>query len=332
MAQGVGSDASRALTVVWVLLSLTFVFVLLRLYVRVKLTARERWAADDYYYFASFILFLIYVILIQVSAEYGLGQDISAIRSPEDVSRGILSELVGQTFLIAGNITSKLAVGYFLIILDADGSLRKYILAPVIIFGVSVTITTIVSWLSCQPIAYLWDRRLNGHCDVDPAPTAFIAGVLSVLVDLWYAGFPWYLLLWPSDARQWSLPKRQRITVALSLSLGVVAAGFGIKRATELNRLASPNYLKDTLELVIWHSAELAVTLMATGIPAIFPLYKRQLNWLLDMISTCANRRQKGNRIDEEIGRFGMHTIGGTPCAASWQANPSTQAIIKTPS
>lgn len=58
MAQGVGSDASRALTVVWVLLSLTFVFVLLRLYVRVKLTARERWAADDYYYFASFVSLL----------------------------------------------------------------------------------------------------------------------------------------------------------------------------------------------------------------------------------------------------------------------------------
>ncbi|KAI1182354.1 hypothetical protein F5B17DRAFT_444305 [Nemania serpens] len=327
MVQGVGSDAARALTVVWLLLSLTFVFVLLRIYVRTKLTPPDRWAADDYYYFASFIFFLIYVVLIQISAESGLGQDISAIHS-QDVSRGILSELVGQAFLIAGNITSKLSVGYFLIILDTDGSLRKYILAPVIVFGVFVTITTLVSWFSCQPIAYLWDRHLDGRCDVDPAPTAFIAGVLSVLVDLWFAGFPWYLL------RQWSLPERQRIIIALSLSLGVIAAGFGIKRATELNRLASPNYLKDTLELVIWHSAELAVTLMATGIPAIFPLYKPQLNRLLDAIGSlpCFNRRPKPNLIDEEMGRFGMHTIGGTPCAPSWQANPSSQAIAKTPS
>lgn len=55
MVQGVGSDAARALTVVWLLLSLTFVFVLLRIYVRTKLTPPDRWAADDYYYFASFV-------------------------------------------------------------------------------------------------------------------------------------------------------------------------------------------------------------------------------------------------------------------------------------
>lgn len=146
------------------------------------------------------ILFFIYIVLIQVSAESGLGQDLSAIRSPEDVARGILCELVGQTFLIAGNITSKLSVGYFLIILDTDGSLRKWILAPVFVFGVFVTITTLVSWFSCRPVAYLWDRQLDGRCDVNPAPTAFIAGVLSVLVDLWYAAFPWYLLVWPSDS------------------------------------------------------------------------------------------------------------------------------------
>ncbi|KAI1114659.1 hypothetical protein F5Y14DRAFT_461250 [Nemania sp. NC0429] len=307
--QGVSSDASRALVAVWLLLGSTFVFVLLRLYVRFKLTKKERWAADDYYYFASFVFFFIYIILIQVSAQSGLGQDISDIRSPDDVSRGILCELAGQTFLIAGNITSKLSVGYFLIILDTDGSLRKWILGPVFIFGVSVTITTIVSWFSCQPIAYLWDRQLDGRCDVDPAPTAFIAGVLSVLVDLWYAGFPWYLLVWPSDFRDWSLPRRQRITIALSLSLGVVAAGFGIKRATELKRLASPNYLRDTLELVVWHSAELAVTLIATGIPAIFPLYKRELNWLLDTLSSLSfrSRRQQENKIDEEIEWFNVN-------------------------
>jgi hypothetical protein len=115
------------------------------------------------------------------------------------VSRGILSELIGQSFLISANITSKLSIGYFLIRLDFEKKHRRYILAPVIAFGVAVTITTLVSWFSCRPVAYLWDKSLDGRCDIDTVPPAIIAGVLSVLVDIWYAGFPWYMLVWKKE-------------------------------------------------------------------------------------------------------------------------------------
>ncbi|KAI1122825.1 hypothetical protein F5Y10DRAFT_270690 [Nemania abortiva] len=307
------------------------VSLVFRLYIRIYITPSTRWGNDDYYYFASFVLFFVYGILIQASAEFGLGRDTSDINSEDDITRGILCELIGQTFLIAANITSKLSVGYFLLLLDQDRKYRKYIYPPVIAFAISVAVTTLISWFSCRPIAYSWDRRLNGHCDISPIPTALIAGTLSVIVDLWYAGLPWYMLVW--DKKKFKqrnlIAERQRIGISVCLSLGILAAGFGIKRATELNRLGSANYLRDTAELVIWHVAELGVTLIATGIPICFiPLYKDELNWIVDKCSSFSRRNlwRKGKKLDDRMGKFGL-PISRTPYAVNMipsHANSST--------
>ncbi|KAI1146408.1 hypothetical protein F4825DRAFT_466547 [Nemania diffusa] len=312
MGQGVSSAASKTLAVVWILFSLTFLFVLLRLYIRIKITPNSRWGKDDYYYFASFVFFFLYIISIHVSAKFGLGRDISEINPPSDAARGILSELIGQTFLISGNISSKLSVGYFLLRLDFETKRRKCILAPIIAFSVAVTIATLISWFMCRPVAYLWDRSLDGRCNISPVPTAVIAGVLSVLVDLWYAVFPWHML------ERNLLPERQRIIISICLSLGVVAAIFGIKRATELNRLMAENYLKNTAKLIMWHSAELAVTLVSTGIPTCLPLYKKRLGCLIDKCSINLWGRRK--QLDDEMGIIGMYPVGRTPHNANKQA------------
>lgn len=55
--------------------------------------------------------------------------------------------------------------------------------------------TLLVSWLACQPVAYFWNKRLNGHCDIDPAISGCITGALSICVDLWYVAITWYILV-----------------------------------------------------------------------------------------------------------------------------------------
>lgn len=50
----------------------------------------------------------------------------------------------------------------------------------------------------------------------------------SVAVDLWYAALPWYLL------RRLSRPRREKILIQGSMSLGVIAAGCGIARALSI--------------------------------------------------------------------------------------------------
>ncbi|KAI1181326.1 hypothetical protein F4777DRAFT_573399 [Nemania sp. FL0916] len=194
MSDNSNGNVSVALTTMWLLVAIVFVFLVLRVYIRVAVTSRNRFGLDDYYYIVSFVSFQYPTLHynaatatdeLQVSTGYGLGQDLAAIGSLETASRGILLGFISQTVLIVGIIASKLSVGYFLAKVDILGKLRIHILVPAFVFAVALTISTIVDWFQCQPIAFLWDRRLNGTCNIDTDPSAFIAGVLIVLVDLW---------------------------------------------------------------------------------------------------------------------------------------------------
>ncbi|KAI0405526.1 hypothetical protein F4802DRAFT_597082 [Xylaria palmicola] len=315
MTQAIDSVTYAALRTVWVLVAVTFIFVLLRLYIRIKVL--DGYRADDLCYTIAFSCLLIYVILVQVSAQFGFGREVSEIESPDDVTRAILAEMIGQTFLIIGNVASKLAITFFLIKLANKRTHKISIWLPVIAFAIFVTIALIVSWLSCQPTSHTWDPRVPGECAVDPTPTAVIAGGISVLVDFWYAGFPWYLL-WGVN-----IAMKRKITILLSLSLGIIAGVCGIKRASELNNLRSSSYLKDTVELVVWHAAELSVTLIAIGISICFPIYGPALDRLISesewLSRICGQKR--GKRLDRDVGVFGLNTIGGTPYCGNGQAS-----------
>ncbi|TGJ87869.1 hypothetical protein E0Z10_g894 [Xylaria hypoxylon] len=317
MAQGVASNASMALVTLWALAGVTFIFVLLRLYTRIKVL--KMYGTDDHYYNAAFMLFIIYNILLQLSAEYGFGRDISEIDSQDDVNRAILYEIIGQTLLAIGNVFAKLSIGFFLSRLVTKRSHKVAIWTPVILFGLLAMASTLVFWFSCQPIAYRWNRRISGHCSIDPSPAAVLAGTSSVFVDLWYSGFPWYLLY------SINMPLREKIAIGSSMSLGVVAAACGIKRAVELSNIGSPNYPKDTVSLVVWHAAELSATMIGIGIPICLPLYKNTIARVLSRgsCSCCFSERHGCKESDGEMGVFGMHTIGGTPYASNGKVTPT---------
>lgn len=53
-----------------------------------------------------------------------------------------------------------------------------------------------------------------------------------------------------------------------------VRAGIcGIVRTVELGGISSKNYTFDTINLIIWSAAELAVTMVCIGIPVLRPLW-----------------------------------------------------------
>ncbi|KAI1262796.1 hypothetical protein F5Y18DRAFT_396320 [Xylariaceae sp. FL1019] len=311
---GPGDAALSALTTLWVLLSITFVFVVLRLYTRI--IAIKQFGIDDHCYNAAFILFLVYNVLLQISANFGFGRDIETIPSADYVAKAILYEAIGQTLLVIGTAVAKLSMGLFLLRLVTRRAHTIAIMVPIAIFSLLVVISLFVFWFSCQPTEYLWDRRIDGKCPINPAPVSVLAGSLSVAVDFWYAGFPWYLL--------WNLrmPQREKIVIASSMSLGIVAAACGIKRALELNKLGSSNYLKDTVDLIVWHAAEIAVTMIGIGIPVCLPLYKGALDRLFASERLWGKEAHNGMQQDILQGGLALYTIGGTPFASNEDAGP----------
>jgi hypothetical protein len=72
-------------------------------------------------------------------------------------------------------------------------------------------------WLSCVPLNYVYDRRIpGGHCPIDTRPTSYILCVSTVLVDFFFAIFPW-IIVWDLQ-----MPKREKYTIAGSMSLGLM--------------------------------------------------------------------------------------------------------------
>ncbi|KAJ4184480.1 hypothetical protein NW759_017023 [Fusarium solani] len=119
---------------------------------------------------------------------------------------------------------------------------------------------------------------------------------------------------------------REKIVVLCSLSLGVMyiknlssvtvqadhqtpsAGACGIRRTMNVSALSSPNYLEDTVSLVVWTAAEIAVTMVCIGIPVCRPLYKRYLEkWT----SRDASRYhpQNGEAIPYPLRTFGGSTL-----------------------
>lgn len=155
--------------------------------------------------------------MMTLAAKYGFGKDIVEITSRDDLSRAILYEAIGQTIMVTGTAVGKASLGLFLMRLVIDKKHKIALAVPAIIFFMFVAVALLVFWFSCRPIAFLWDRMIpGGRAILNPGPISMAAGVWSVIMDFWYAGFPWYLI-WKLN-----MPRREKIVIGGSMSLGVL--------------------------------------------------------------------------------------------------------------
>lgn len=73
-----------------------------------------------------------------------------------------------------------------------------------------------------------------------------------------------------------NMKRKEKITIACGLSLGVFAGICSVIRTVELRTLASKaNYVYDTAPMLIWSSSEICLTIICASIPVLRPLYVR---------------------------------------------------------
>ncbi|PIG84246.1 hypothetical protein AARAC_011139 [Aspergillus arachidicola] len=118
------------------------------------------------------------------------------------------------------------------------------------------------------PSKAIYDPRVPGRTIVSVTPFSVLLGSWCAAVDFYFAILPW-IFIWELNMRF-----KEKMTIAISLSLGFIAGICGIIRTIELGGLSSANYTEDTVPLIIWSAVELAVTLICVGIPTIRPLYR----------------------------------------------------------
>ncbi|KAG9255793.1 uncharacterized protein F5Z01DRAFT_699609 [Emericellopsis atlantica] len=303
---GMGGEAHWAMAVMWTFTAFVFLFLLLRIYTRV--VCLSSYGLDDHIYVVAFVFLLIFIIFVQLSAQIGFGVQIEYLQHDmARVTKATLYECIGQGFAIIGMSIAKASLGVFLLRLV---SLQWHRISVYVAMGL------LCFWLSCVPLAFVYDKRIpGGHCPIDTRPTSYILCVTTILVDAYFALLPWPVV--------WDLqmPRREKYTIALSLSLGLVAAAAGIKRTTTVEGLYTPNYLYDSVGLIVWSAVEMAVTLICIGIPVCMPLYRRVWRRLNNEQSSSGYQKQSGDQ--EGSSSVALRTIGGGYIGKDGQVLPA---------
>jgi hypothetical protein len=75
-----------------------------------------------------------------------------------------------------------------------------------------------------------------------------------------------------------NMKRKEKITIACGLSLGILAGTCSIVRTIELQSLSSlENYVYDTASMLLWSSSEVCLTVVCACTPVLRPLYVRMV-------------------------------------------------------
>ncbi|PLB43458.1 hypothetical protein P170DRAFT_440925 [Aspergillus steynii IBT 23096] len=255
----------KAVAVMWAMTFLSFILVPLRLYTRVYIIKAV--GVDDHIFNLAWVFLLLYSIFITIAGMHGFGQPITALAIDAAV-QAVYTEMIGQTFAVLGMAIAKLSLGFFLLRIVIEQWHRISIWISMVSLSLVSLVTAVIFWTQRLPSNSIYDPRVPGRTVVAVTPFSVLLGSWCAAVDFYFALLPW-IFIWKLNMKF-----KEKMSIAISLSLGFVACVCGIIRTIELGGLSSANYTEDTVSLVIWSGVELAVTLICVGIPTVRPLYR----------------------------------------------------------
>ncbi|KAA8622941.1 hypothetical protein PtrV1_04247 [Pyrenophora tritici-repentis] len=256
--------------VMWFQVVIGTVFVALRLYTRQYIVRNFGW--DDVLMIVNLITFVGYVGCISVGVTHGVGKKTAdIIRLELDYSKSIMWEAIGQGICIMGIAASKGSVAIFLLRIVMKRWHVAILWFCIITTAILCTITTTLLYTQCIPSAFLWDRTIKGgYCWLNFTQVGLTMGAWSASMDFVLAILPWHVIM------GLNMKRKEKITIACGLSLGVVAGACSIVRTIELQSLSSmENYVYDTASMLLWSSSEVCLTIICACIPVLRPLYVR---------------------------------------------------------
>ncbi|KAF7534199.1 hypothetical protein G7054_g6406 [Neopestalotiopsis clavispora] len=290
------NESAYMTSVLWGLTAVVLVFLVLRAYTRIVCVAS--YGIDDHFYALTCVLAVAFSSIMQVAAEHGYGQ---TDLDPDSRADSSFWRTLGQTFSIVATGTSKASVGLFLLRLTVVRWQRITIYILVVFMMTIGVLAAIFTWAACRPFAYTWDDRIEGGTCINTVPLSMILAMGTIGVDIFFAILPW-IFIWKLNA-----PRREKIIIAGSLSLGIFAAVAGAKRIMEVKGVRDV-----PVGVIVWSQTETAVTLICVGIPVCRPLLAKILK---KYGSTRPSKRSKTPSNDNAPEVMGLHTFGGSPMA-----------------
>jgi len=160
-------------------------------------------------------------------------------------------------------VWSKTSFALTMLRLMQNWKMKTFIWFIIVSMNLAMYLTIIFTWLRCTPPAKMT------QC-IAPVPYtnySIAAGAYSAAMDFVLAILPWPLI--------WGLQmkKKEKLGVAIAMSLGFFAGATAIMKCVSLPTMAKGDFTYDGAQLVIWGNAEVATTIMAASIPVLRVLF-----------------------------------------------------------
>ncbi|KAK8121730.1 hypothetical protein PG984_010400 [Apiospora sp. TS-2023a] len=288
----------------WSLVALSAIFLVARFYVKTTKHRGLWW--DDHVLAVSWIMIFVGVAILTYAVSLGFGQHITEIPMNTAANVQFLVYL-GSVFSLLGAAWSKTSFALTLVRIT-EGTLRTAIWVVITSINVALVTNAILPFLRCSPVEKNWNPLIvEGECwdsDILLGFTMF-AAAFSGAMDILLVLVPWFVIA------KTQMNSKDKLGVAICMSLGLMAGVTAFVRASQVPSLATPDFTYEDGHLVVWTIAEITTTIIAASIPVLRILYR-------DI--RPSNRRRS----------YVMSTFDGTFPSASLRQGLSRTATIIT--
>ncbi|KAB8235904.1 uncharacterized protein BDW43DRAFT_317861 [Aspergillus alliaceus] len=285
------------LAVCWILVSTPALIVILRMYCKVRLNRGFGW--DDLVICLALVLLLVYTGLTTRGVQMGvIGKHAGNIDDPSKIPGALKLIYIGMVIAIISCVLSKTSFAITLLRIVTSTWQKAILWFIIISMNIIMWLCAICYLLQCKPTEALWNSELMPTADCWPShifeTIALTAGAYSGCMDFILALLPW-LVIWKLQMR-----RREKLGIAIAMSLGIFAAATAFIKTTKLTNVSNlADYTYACSEILIWASAETGLTIFAASIPSLRVLFVRMHSSYNrsdepSSYNNCSNSAKKG--------------------------------------
>ncbi|MCJ1423453.1 hypothetical protein MMC29_001336 [Sticta canariensis] len=270
---GDNSTGPELEAVIGLFMSIAFILVNLRLYVRARILKKLWW--DDFFLLLGMLFSITNFGIIVTRVNSGLGRHAYYL-SPEQISLDLKLELMATLASVISNMFSKISICLLLIRIFTTKKAWKRALYVIMALIVATKVSSAtLTFPRCKPAAKYWNPNINGTCwpqETQLAIFYYQSGV-SIFTDFLLAFLPSFFL------KDLQISLRTKLSICALMSCGVFTGVCGINRALSIQNYDPSDVTYSSKNLGLWMSLEINFAIIAAASPALRPLWaKKRIN------------------------------------------------------
>ncbi|KAK1985569.1 hypothetical protein LZ30DRAFT_619144 [Colletotrichum cereale] len=319
---------TRLLVSTWSLVGTSAILLFLRIYCKIW-RGRGLWW-DDHLLIIAWASLAISVSINSYIISLGFGRHIATISDQNKRTINLFTILVA-TFGLLATTLSKTSFALTLYRLVLNEWLKYFLIFIIVTTNITLNLVWVFGFAKCTPLAKVWDPSVPGKCwdKTRLVKYQLFSAYYSAVMDFVLAYLPWPILMGAT------LQRRERLGVAVAMSLGAIAGACGIVKGVMVVSMTSTDITYDRVDLTVWTLAEPAVSIMAVSVPVLRMLYRElkssQRSYPRNMSPSQSNTPEARQTRTNQYGRsnsLGIGSVKSMPIARVQGSQEASQEQI----